>query len=114
MDRTLQLRIWMSCFAALLSCIYVYLCSSIAVHILIVANIVATAAIQVFLPLQKFVFIIPFLGIVVGSLFHKIKKKEYLFLVPDILYGFALTWIFVAMFLWLSQFSWRLDLFLNR
>ena len=114
MKRILRIRIWMSSFAALLSCVYVHLCTSIVLQVFIFCNIAVSAAIEIFLPLQKYVFIVPFIGILIALAFPKFRRTKYLFLVPDILYGFAVAWIFAAMILWLPPFAQSVGKFLNK
>jgi hypothetical protein len=70
----------------------------------------ATGAVVYLIPLLRYCFAIPMTGIFIALLIQKFKSVKYLLFLPDILYGFALIWIFLAMYIWLAQFSWTFDI----
>jgi len=114
MKNVLRLRICLASLAALASCLYVRLCSDIAVHMLVFCKIAVTSAVVFFISSQKYALAIPFAGFACALSYSKFWRSKFALLLPDILYGFAFVWIFFAMYLWLAQFSWRIDFFLNK
>ncbi len=108
MNSITRARLFLSSFVALLSSLYVCWCNLFAAKLIEDAQHGghggAIAILCDLVVLQWYALAVP-IGFTLAILFRRIKKRKFIILVPDFINFFAIGWIFLAMFVWMAQFT---------
>jgi len=114
MKRILRIRIFLASIVALLACSLVYSFDWIGINFLKWSKTRCIQIAEWFLHYQWYFLVVPVMGIAIGLLFQKIKKRRFVFLVPEFLYVFIFAWIFLCLLVWSVQVSSSSSMILYR
>lgn|SRR5580698_6554562 len=114
MKRILRIRIFTASIAALSACLLVHSFNWVGINFIEWSKTPAITCLEWFLDYQWYSLVVPFIGIAVGCLFRKIKKRRFIFLIPELLYFFALAWTFLCLLVWSFQVDLSSSTILDR
>src|ERR1700744_5451783 len=114
MHKILRARILVASVFVALSCYYVHWFNYIGSNVVFVTHMAYIALLMDFFAFEKYAFIIPVIGFLLALMLPKMKRRMFLYLVPDMLYGFAFALICICIFFWFAQMDSRLDIFIKK
>lgn len=114
MKRLLRIRIFIASIVALLACFLVHLFNWMGINFLEWSKTTLIRVAEWFLNYQWYFLVVPFIGFASGFLFQKIRKRRFVYLVPELLYLCASVWILLCLLVWSLQADSSSSLILDR